>query len=65
MQCAHAGLFTLLPAMVELGVAEVFAAGSYPSTRSVQALYAQDHASSEMVYANADNPTLLITADKT
>ncbi len=32
MDCAHAGLFVLLPAMVELGVDQVIAAGGYPST---------------------------------
>jgi transposase len=33
--CAHAGLFVLFPAMVELGLEEVLAAGGYPSTRSL------------------------------
>jgi len=37
IECAHAGLFVLLPAMVELGLAEVIAAGGYPSTRSLSA----------------------------
>ena len=37
VECAHAGLFVLLPAMVELGLPEVFAAGNYPSTRSLSA----------------------------
>jgi transposase len=32
MDCAHAGLFVLFPAMVELGVEQVIAAGGYPST---------------------------------
>ncbi len=32
MDCAHAGLFVLFPAMVELGVDQVIAAGGYPST---------------------------------
>src|SRR5437016_11899974 len=32
MDCAHAGLFVLFPAMVELGVDRVIAAGGYPST---------------------------------
>lgn len=35
MECAHAGLFVLFPAMVELGVAEIIAAGGYPSTQSL------------------------------
>ena len=34
MDCAHAGLFVLFPAMVELGLEEVIAAGGYPSTRA-------------------------------
>jgi len=33
--CAHAGLFVLFPAMVELGLPEVLTAGGYPSTRSL------------------------------
>lgn len=33
--CAHAGLFLLFPAMVELGLPELIAAGGYPSTRSL------------------------------
>ncbi|MCA1843400.1 MAG: hypothetical protein LC792_09485, partial [Actinobacteria bacterium] len=32
MPCAHAGLFVLFPAMVELHLPEVIAAGAYPST---------------------------------
>jgi hypothetical protein len=32
MDCAHAGLFVAFPAMVELGVDQVIAAGGYPST---------------------------------
>jgi len=39
MECAHAGLFTLFPAMVELGLTEVIAAGKYPSTRSLSAFH--------------------------
>jgi transposase len=35
--CAHAGLFVLFPAMVELGLPEIIAAGQYPSTRSLGA----------------------------
>jgi transposase len=35
--CDHAGLFVLFPAMVELGLPEVIAAGSYPSTRTLSA----------------------------
>jgi transposase len=35
MPCAHAGLFVLFPAMVELGVDAVIAAGSYPSTSAL------------------------------
>jgi transposase len=35
--CAHAGLFVLFPAMVELALPEVIAAGGYPSTRSISA----------------------------
>ena len=35
LECAHAGLFTLFPAMVELGLPEVIAAGGYPSTRAL------------------------------
>jgi transposase len=34
-ECAHAGLFVLFPAMVELGLPEVVAAGGYPSTSSL------------------------------
>ncbi|MGH9122710.1 MAG: hypothetical protein ACRDYC_12355, partial [Acidimicrobiales bacterium] len=37
MDCAHAGLFVLFPAMVEPGVAEVIAAGGYPSTSALSA----------------------------
>ena len=33
--CAHAGLFVLFPAMVELGVDAVIAAGGYPSTSAL------------------------------
>ena len=36
-ECAHAGLFVLFPAMVELGVDKVVAAGGYPSTSSLSA----------------------------
>src|SRR5437588_3800732 len=32
MDCAHAGLFVLFPAMVELGVDQAIAAGGYPCT---------------------------------
>lgn len=32
LDCAHAGLFVLFPAMVELGVDKIIAAGGYPST---------------------------------
>ena len=39
IDCAHAGLFTLFPAMVELGLEEVIAAGGYPSTRSLTAFH--------------------------
>ncbi len=35
--CAHAGLYVLLPAMVELGLPEVIAAGRYPSTSVLSA----------------------------
>lgn len=35
--CAHAGLFVLFPAMVELGLDEVIAAGGYPSTSALSA----------------------------
>jgi transposase len=37
MDCAHAGLFVLFPAMVELGLPEVIAAGGYPSTSVLSA----------------------------
>src|SRR5205823_2046346 len=37
VECAHAGLFVLFPALVELGLPEVIAAGGYPSTRSLAA----------------------------
>ena len=37
MDCAHAGLFVLLPAMVELGLDGVIAAGGYPSTSVLSA----------------------------
>ncbi len=37
LECAHAGLFVLFPAMVELGLPDVIAAGGYPSTRSLSA----------------------------
>jgi transposase len=37
IECAHAGLFVLFPAMVELGLPQVIAAGGYPSTRSLSA----------------------------
>jgi transposase len=37
VDCAHAGLFVLIPAMVELGVDEVIAAGGYPSTSVLSA----------------------------
>ena len=37
MDCAHAGLFVLFPAMVELGVDQVTAAGGYPSTSVLSA----------------------------
>jgi transposase len=37
IDCGHAGLFLLFPAMVELGLPEVIAAGGYPSTRSLSA----------------------------
>ncbi|MGH9154519.1 MAG: hypothetical protein ACRD1K_01375 [Acidimicrobiales bacterium] len=36
-ECAHAGLFVLFGAMVELGVDQVIAAGAYPSTSSLSA----------------------------
>ncbi|MFN2505404.1 MAG: hypothetical protein ABR540_14465, partial [Acidimicrobiales bacterium] len=36
-ECAHAGLFVLFPAMVELGVDAVIAAGAYPSTSVLSA----------------------------
>ena len=36
-ECAHAGLFVLFPAMVELGVDKVIAAGGYPSTSALSA----------------------------
>ncbi|HVE46418.1 MAG TPA: hypothetical protein VNA57_06690 [Acidimicrobiales bacterium] len=35
MECAHAGLFVLFPAMVEMGVDSVIAAGGYPSTSAL------------------------------
>jgi len=35
--CAHAGLYVLFPAMVELGLPEVIAAGRYPSTSVLSA----------------------------
>ena len=37
VECAHAGLFVLFPAMIELGVAEIIAAGGYPSTTALSA----------------------------
>lgn len=37
VECAHAGLFVLFPAMVELGVDTVIAAGGYPSTSVLSA----------------------------
>jgi transposase len=37
VECAHAGLFVLFPAMIELGVAEVITAGRYPSTSALSA----------------------------
>ncbi|MGH2718237.1 MAG: hypothetical protein ACRDJU_06635, partial [Actinomycetota bacterium] len=37
VDCAHAGLFVLFPAMVELGVEAVIAAGGYPSTSALSA----------------------------
>jgi transposase len=37
LECAHAGLFVLFPAMVELGVDQVIAAGGYPSTSVLSA----------------------------
>ncbi|MFN2502808.1 MAG: hypothetical protein ABR540_00970, partial [Acidimicrobiales bacterium] len=37
VECAHAGLFVLFPAMIELGVAEVIASGGYPSTTALSA----------------------------
>ncbi|MGH2731782.1 MAG: hypothetical protein ACRDJG_02360 [Actinomycetota bacterium] len=37
MECAHAGLFVLFPAMVAVGLPEVIAAGSYPSTSVLSA----------------------------
>src|SRR3989454_2678770 len=37
MDCAHAGLFVLFPAMVELGLDGVIAAGGYPSTSVLSA----------------------------
>ena len=37
MDCAHAGLFVLFPAMVEAHLPEVIAAGSYPSTSVLSA----------------------------
>jgi transposase len=37
MDCAHAGLFVLFPAMVELSLPEVIAAGGYPSTSVLSA----------------------------
>ncbi|MGH9071982.1 MAG: hypothetical protein ACRDX8_12665 [Acidimicrobiales bacterium] len=39
LDCAHAGLFVLFPAMVELGLPEVIGAGGYPSTRSLSAFH--------------------------
>jgi transposase len=37
VECAHAGLFVLFPAMIELGLPEVIAAGRYPSTSALSA----------------------------
>src|SRR5205823_7526584 len=37
IDCAHAGLFVLFPAMVELHLPEVIAAGGYPSTSVLSA----------------------------
>src|SRR6266852_3132879 len=37
IDCAHAGLFVAFPAMVELGVDQVIAAGGYPSTSVLSA----------------------------
>jgi transposase len=37
LECAHAGLFVLVPAMVELSLPEVIAAGAYPSTSVLSA----------------------------
>jgi transposase len=37
LDCAHAGLFVLFPAMVELGVDKIIAAGGYPSTSVLSA----------------------------
>jgi len=37
VDCAHAGLFVAFPAMVELGVEQVIAAGGYPSTSVLSA----------------------------
>ena len=37
VECAHAGLFVLFPAMIELGVADIIAASAYPSTSSLSA----------------------------
>ena len=37
IECAHAGLFVLFPAMVKLGLPEVIAAGHFPSTRALSA----------------------------
>ena len=37
IECAHAGVFLLLPGMVELGVTDVIAAGNYPSTSELSA----------------------------
>src|SRR5258708_719251 len=37
IECAHAGVFLLLPGMIELGVTDVIAAGNYPSTSELSA----------------------------
>jgi transposase len=37
IECAHAGVFLLLPAMIELGLPDVIAAANYPSTSELSA----------------------------
>src|SRR6266700_3121237 len=70
LPCDHAGLFLLLPAIVSLGLPDLIHAIRHHGevvplekhyvpkrsqrTRAVLTFFAQDHASTEMVYANAD-----------